>query len=58
VGDRIDAYDGVEEVRGERQRAGVGVDRENAVRDAGIADALAVVGDPNLHAEFAAQEDG
>ena len=58
------AHDGVEELRGERQRPGVGVDREDAVLDAGVPDALEVlggaepqVGGPDLHAELAAQED-
>ena len=64
VEERVDAHDGVEELRGERQRPGVGVDREHAVLDAGIPDALEVlrgaepqVGGPDLHAELAAQED-
>ena len=64
VEERVDRHDGVEELRGERQRAGIGVDREDAVLDAGVPDALQVlrgaepqVGGPDLHAELAAQED-
>ena len=64
VEEGVNAHDGVEEVRGERQRPGVRMDREHAVLDAGIPDALEVlrgaepqVGGPDLHAEFAAQED-
>ena len=64
VREGIDAHDGVEELRGERQRPGIGMDRKHAVLDAGIPDALDVlrgaepqVGCPNLHAEFAPQKD-
>ena len=58
-------HDGVEELRGERQRPGVGVDRKDAVLDPGIPDALKFlrgaepqVGGPDLHAELAPKEDG
>src|SRR4030095_16050832 len=59
----IDAHDSVEELRGERQRSGVCMDRKHAVLDAGITDALDVlrraepeVGCPNLDTELAAQK--
>ena len=39
----IEANDGVEEFRAERQRAGVGMDRKNAIFHTGIADPLDVL---------------
>src|ERR1700682_3738264 len=41
----INTRDGVEELRCERQRPGIGVDRENAVLHAGIPDSLDVLRD-------------
>ena len=40
VREGVDADDGVEEAGGERQRPGVGVEREHAVLDPGVPDAL------------------
>jgi len=64
VNEGIDADDRVEELVCERQRPSVCMDRKNAIFDARIPDALEIlrgaepqVGGPNLHAEFAAQED-
>src|SRR5216684_4083875 len=45
VAEGINAHDGVEELRCERQRPGIGVDRENAVLHAGIPDSLDVFRD-------------
>src|SRR5262249_18428977 len=60
----VDAHDRIEELGREWQRASVGVDREHAVVDARVADALEVlrsaepqVDGPHLHAELAPEED-
>src|SRR5262249_31895884 len=59
VGERVDAHDGVEEAGGERQRPGIGVDREHAVLNPDVPYAVTVfrgadpqVGRPHLPAEF------
>ena len=64
VHEGVDGHDGVEESLGERQRPGVGADREDAVLDAGVPNPLDVlrgaepqVRRPDLHAELAAEED-
>src|SRR5271166_4759898 len=41
--ERVDAHDGVEEAGCERQRPGIGVDREHAVLYPGIPDSLNVL---------------
>src|SRR4051794_15349601 len=63
VHERVDAHDGVEEPSGERQRAGVRVNRKHAALDAGVAYALQILGGavpevdgPNLDAEFAVED--
>src|SRR5688500_16740222 len=63
VVERVDRHDGVEEVRGERQRPGVGMDGKYAAFDAGIPNALNVlrgaepkVSRPNFHTEFSPQK--
>ena len=43
VTEGINAHDGVEELRGERKRPGIRMDRKNTVLDAGIADSLDVL---------------
>jgi hypothetical protein len=64
IDERIDRHDGVEELRGERQRSRIRVDRKHAVGNIGIPYALKVVrggepqiGRPDLNRKFAAQED-
>src|SRR4051812_22388672 len=65
VVERVDAHNGIEEAGGERQRPGVGVDRDHAALTPSAPDALDVlggtepqVGGPPLHAELPPQEDG
>ena len=64
VDERIDAHDRVEELRGERQRSRIRVDRKHAIVDVGIPHALKVVrgtepqvGGPHLDPEFATEKD-
>src|SRR6516162_4344569 len=59
----VDTHDGVEEVRRERERSGIGMERENAILDAGIQNSLHIVrggnpqiGGPNLYAKFAVEK--
>ena len=65
VDEGVDADNGVEEILRERKGAGIGMDGEHAIFQAGIADPLYIFGDaapkvggPNLNAEFATEEDG
>ncbi len=61
--ERVDRQDHIKEFRGEGKRSCVGMDRENTLIRASIADSLQIfcgiepqISGPNLHAEFAVQK--